>query len=407
MTDERQPSGGAPPGIPDAAPASVSGWPPAAHQRASGGNGATQAAAPDLDAGAPVLLAPEERHGNGRILSLLALLAALLLGIAYFVLAGTGRHALPPATQGERITVAAAPRLAFPARRASASPTPGALPGPSAAAIPLVAPRPLPPLPAAGAAPPPGMHVPTLAERRSAGHDVLVGGAPPGAVAPPALPPAVASAMATVAPAPVRAAAARRLAHANSVMPRGTFIRCVLETRVVSDIPGFTSCTVTERVYSFDGTRLLLPQGTRLQGSYDKDSGGNRMAVIWDRILTPDGIDVDMASPGTDPLGGAGVPGERNAHWGSRIGSALLISLLSDAFKYAAAEHGPRSTTVGYGVVTQQPFESNTAQAIQDLSRQAVREAANRPPTVTIRQGTLISVYVARDVDFSAVLAGR
>jgi type IV secretion system protein VirB10 len=34
-----------------------------------------------------------------------------------------------------------------------------------------------------------------------------------------------------------------------------------------------------------------------------------------------------------------------------------------------------------------------------------VREAANRRPTVTINQGTVIYVYVAKDVDFSGVVA--
>jgi type IV secretion system protein VirB10 len=128
--------------------------------------------------------------------------------------------------------------------------------------------------------------------------------------------------------------------------------------------------------------------------------------VIWDRIITPNGIDVNMASPGIDNLGGAGIPGYYDAHWGQRISSALLISMLSDAFKYEAAEHGPRTTSIAAGgVAVQQPFESNTAQTVQNLANQAVQAAANRAPTVTINQGTIVYVYVAKDVDFSGVVA--
>jgi type IV secretion system protein VirB10 len=112
-----------------------------------------------------------------------------------------------------------------------------------------------------------------------------------------------------------------------------------------------------------------------------------------------------MSSPGIDNLGGAGLPGHYDAHWAQRISSALLISMLSDAFKYEAAEHGPKSTTITNGVVTQEPFESNTAQTVQNLSNQAVAASANRLPTITIHQGTIIYVYVAKDVDFSGVVA--
>jgi type IV secretion system protein VirB10 len=129
------------------------------------------------------------------------------------------------------------------------------------------------------------------------------------------------------------------------------------------------------------------------------------VAVIWDRIVTPTGIDVNMASPGIDALGGAGHPGHYNAHWGSRIGAAMLISLLSDAFKYGAAKHGPTQTTISNGLVTQTPFESNTADTVQQIARQAVRRAASRPATVTINQGSVMAIYVARDVDFADVVA--
>ncbi len=111
-----------------------------------------------------------------------------------------------------------------------------------------------------------------------------------------------------------------------------------------------------------------------------------------------------MASPGVDGLGGAGHPGHYSAHWGSRIGSALLVSLVSDAFKYAAAKEGPAGAAIGEGgVVVSSPYESSTARTMERLANQALD--TRRPPTVTIQQGTLLNVYVARDVDFSAVVA--
>jgi type IV secretion system protein VirB10 len=200
---------------------------------------------------------------------------------------------------------------------------------------------------------------------------------------------------------------AQPLIHANVLMLRGTYIRCVLETRIVSDIPGFTSCVVTEPVYSVNGRRLLLPRGSKVLGKYDTEPNGPRIAVIWDRIVTPTGIDVSMASPGVDNLGGAGHPGYLDEHWGQRITSALMISLFADAFKYAAAQNGPGTTTVSNGgLAVQSPYESYTAQTMQNLANQAVRRNANRPDTVTINHGTVVNVYVAKDVDFSAVIAG-
>jgi type IV secretion system protein VirB10 len=203
----------------------------------------------------------------------------------------------------------------------------------------------------------------------------------------------------------VKTASAQPLRRPDEVMTRGTYIRCVLETHIVTDVPGFTSCIVTEPVYSFTGKRLLLPKGSKVLGKYDRESDTDRVAVVWDRVITPTGIDVNMASPGIDNLGGAGNPGYRDAHWGQRIGAALLISMLSDAFSYEAAKHGPQTTTIASGAVVQSPWQSNTAQTLQELAGQAVRRAANRPDTITINQGTVVYVYVARDIDFSGVLA--
>lgn len=372
---------------------------------------------PDLDRSAPQLSSSDMRRMNRRALGLLASIALLLVVIGVWAFSGLGSEKPKPKVREETVTVPDAPMT----QPTPAPPTPP--PTPQATAIPLAAPA-LPRDTARAPDEPARPQGPTLLERRIAASGqgatgVANGGTgsptnplggftlPPDPNAPLLQQPRMSNNnnLAYTAGALPDVSNASPLTHPDTLMLRGTFIRCVLETRIITDIPGFTSCVVTEPVYSFTGKRLLLPKGSKVLGKYDMEPDGPRVAVIWDRIVTPTGIDVNMASPGIDTLGGAGHPGQYNAHWGSRIGSALLISLLSDAFKYEAAEHGPKSTEISNGVVTQTPFESNTAATVQQLANQAVQRAANRPATVTINQGTVLAIYVAKDVDFSGVVA--
>lgn len=199
---------------------------------------------------------------------------------------------------------------------------------------------------------------------------------------------------------------AQYLRNPDVLLVRGTYIRCVLETRIVTDYPGYTSCIVTEPVYSINGRKLLLPKGSKALGRYQGEPTGPRVAVIWDRITTPNGLDVTLEGPGVDNLGGSGHPGDYNGHWFSKLSSALMISLISDAFKYAAAENGPAtdSVTTGGNIVSQ-PFESNTAKTVERLANQVLNKSMARPATVTINQGTVLNIYVAGDVDFSGVIS--
>jgi type IV secretion system protein VirB10 len=375
-----------------------------------------QAPPPDLDAGAPQLPAADMRRMNRRALAFLAGIVALLLFAAWFFISGGSSTPAPKKAKAEEtVTIPDAPRVAPMPEAAPRLPQP----------IALAPPPPLPStLPQRPAATPQVRTGPSLMERRmmdteaaqiaGGGGQSGGGGGPGGPAGPfgmvpgmpyPGAPGGVPVNSAYSAKALPEVSNASPLTHPDTLMLRGTFIRCVLETRIITDIPGFTSCVVTEPVYSFTGKRLLLPKGSKVLGKYEMEPNGPRVAVIWDRIVTPTGIDVNMASPGIDTLGGAGHPGHYNAHWGSRIGAALLISLLSDAFKYEAAEHGPSQTTISNGVVTQSPFESNTAESIQQIANSAVQRAVNRPATVTINQGTVLAIYVAKDVDFSGVVA--
>lgn len=365
----------------------------------------------DLDADAPVLQAAEVQRLNRRALVFLAGIVLLLGGLAFWLFSGggpPGEDARTRVQPAEQIVIPAAPRdlPELPATRAEEVPPE------------------LPPLPviddsrgAAGGTgdvpPTSGFSVsqlPSLLERRM--QDVG-GGADMAAVSLPArdgVPPASGGFGAPESTSVLQAPAdgptsARPLYSPDTLLLRGTYIRCVLQSRVISDFPGYTACVVTEPVYSVNGRRLLLPRGSKVMGFYNADSViGDRAGIIWDRITTPTGLDVNMRSPGVDALGAAGNAGHYSAHWGQRLASALLISTLSDAFKYAAAEQGPPQTTFGNGFAVQNPYESNTARTLERMANMALERNMARPPTVTINQGTVVNVYVARDVDFSAVL---
>jgi type IV secretion system protein VirB10 len=366
---------------------------------------------PDLDAAAPVLRTADSQRINRKALGFLAgIILFLVLMTLWMIHSASAGHDSVPRQREEAVAVPELPRAPE-----DEAPAPHATtPENGAADMEEVPPLPvLPPPPAERAATPAQMPPlpagPTLAERRMGVQPV---DAAPGSASDPiaqallaGLPRAQAGGDGQPAqPAATDTTSAQYLQHPDALLLRGTYIRCILESRIVTDVPGFASCVVTEPVYSVNGRRLLVPKGSKISGKYNGEPTGPRVAVVWDRITTPTGIDVTMASPGVDGLGSAGHPGDYDAHWGARIGASMMISLISDGFRYAAAEYGPETTTIANGVVTQSPFESTTARTMERLANQALAKAANRPATVTIPQGTALNVYVARDVDFSAVL---
>jgi len=354
---------------------------------------------PGLDNEAPYLRADDVQRLNRKALGFLAAIVIALAALAAWIFSGglsSGEDA-PRKAPAEQVIIPAAPRdlPELPPER------------PVVQAAPV---QELPPLPVIDDTPqaPMGMGMDssrrpemTLLERRmlDANGEAGEGGAPapmPGAMA------AAAARSGGPADGPT---SAQPLYKPNTLLLRGTYIRCILQARVISDFPGYTSCIVTEPVYSVDGKRLLLPRGSKVQGSYGSDDIiGNRVAIVWDRITTPTGLDINMSSPGVDGLGSAGNDGHYSAHWGQRIASSLLISILADAFKYAAAENGPQQSAIVNGAIVQNPYESATARTMERMANMAMERNMTRPPTVTINQGTIVNVYVARDVDFSAVI---
>lgn len=197
---------------------------------------------------------------------------------------------------------------------------------------------------------------------------------------------ATAPADATAGPARVRAGA---FANRSTTVAQGTLIPAVLETALDSTRPGFARAIVSRDVRGFDGSRVLVPRGSRLIGEYRSDvaRGQRRAMVNWTRLIRPDGVTIAIGSPATDPLGGGGIRARVNSHFFERFGGALLQSVLGLGSALAGG------ALAGDGGVVILP------NAVEGLTQ--IVQPSQVTPTLTVRQGTSISIFVARDLDFT------
>jgi type IV secretion system protein VirB10 len=191
----------------------------------------------------------------------------------------------------------------------------------------------------------------------------------------------------------VSAARATVMRHRPTTVPQGTLIPAVLETALDSTRPGLARALVSRDVRGFDGSRVLIQRGSRLIGEYraDLQPGQNRALVTWTRLVRPDGVTIAIGSPAADPLGRVGIKGKVNSHFFERFGSAILQSTLDVGVNLASQAGGGSSAVV---VALPGAVQSTTAPLTSGTQIQ---------PTLRVRQGTAISVFVARDLDFTSV----
>ncbi len=173
----------------------------------------------------------------------------------------------------------------------------------------------------------------------------------------------------------------------KTTVTQGTLIPAVLETAIDTDVPGYVRAVVSVDVRSFDGSRVLVPRSSRLIGQYKSglQAGQKRAYVIWTRLIRPDGVSVNIASPAVGFAGETGLAGKVNTHFFERFGSAMLLSVVG----------GLSALGGNAGVII--------AGGGQSAAAAAVGQSGQIGPTVRVRQGQPIRVFTARDLDFSRV----
>ena len=194
-------------------------------------------------------------------------------------------------------------------------------------------------------------------------------------------------------PAAVSGGTANTAAGKDYVLFEGTILETVLINRLDGGFAGPVECLLSTDVYSNDRQHLLIPAGSKLLGETKKvDTFGQaRLAVVFHRVLMPDGYSVSLDQfKGLNQIGDTGLRDQVNNHYLRIFGVSLAIGAIG-----AIAEGGTAgSLNESSSDLMRQGFAQSTAQS----SAQILDKFLNIMPTVTIREGHRVKVYLSGDL---------
>ena len=177
------------------------------------------------------------------------------------------------------------------------------------------------------------------------------------------------------------------------ILFEGTILESVLINRLDGQFVGPVECLLSNDVYSHDRQHLLIPAGTKILGETRRVEafGQTRLAVAFHRLIMPDGYSLNLDQfKGLNQIGDAGLRDQVNNHYLRIFGTSLAIGALG-----AVAEAGTGGTFNASGAdLMRQGFAQSMAQS----SEQILDKFLNILPTVTIREGHRVKVYLSGDL---------
>jgi type IV secretory pathway VirB10-like protein len=180
-------------------------------------------------------------------------------------------------------------------------------------------------------------------------------------------------------------------------VPEGTIIETVLTNRLDGTYAGPVNCLVTTAVYAADHQHLLIPAGARVLGEARPVTtfGQSRLAVVFHRVLLPNSGRVDLeAFHGLDQIGETGLRDQVDRHYAQIFGASLAVGAIAG---FAQAQ-----TSVGLDATALDTYRQGAASNLAQSSARILDRFLNLLPTVTIREGHRIKVYLSNELDLPA-----
>ena len=177
----------------------------------------------------------------------------------------------------------------------------------------------------------------------------------------------------------------------------GSVLDTVLMNRLDGDAVGPVKVLVSNPLYSHDRQHIIIPDGTVVLGEAKKIGAAGfgqqrRMAVVFHRLIMPDGYSVDLDQfHGLDQIGEEGLKDKVNNHYLQIFGTSIALGVIA----------GASEITQGGGTITtsgSQAFTNGTAASVSQSATTILDRFMQIPPTITIREGHRVKVYFTQDL---------
>jgi type IV secretion system protein VirB10 len=177
----------------------------------------------------------------------------------------------------------------------------------------------------------------------------------------------------------------------------GSVLDTVLMNRLDGDTVGPLKVLVSNPLYSHDHLHVIIPEGTVVLGEARKIGATGfgqqrRMAVVFHRLIMPDGYSVDLDQfQGLDQIGEEGLKDKVNNHYLQIFGTSIALGVIA----------GAGQITQGGGTITtsgSQAFTNGAAGSVSQSATTILDRFIQIPPTITIREGHRVKVYFTQDL---------
>ena len=171
----------------------------------------------------------------------------------------------------------------------------------------------------------------------------------------------------------------------------GSVFSAVLVTQLSGDFAGPVQAHVSIPFYSADRQRIIVPRGARFLGTVQpvRDQDQSRLAVGFHRLVWPDGQWVDLAFHGLNAVGEGALLDDVNRHYVSMFAAAGAVGAIAGLTLQGAGNpyEGGRAG-----------FQSGVSQGLGQSSSQILDRFLNRFPSITIRAGHRLRIWLTADV---------
>ena len=183
----------------------------------------------------------------------------------------------------------------------------------------------------------------------------------------------------------------------NHVIFEGTVLESVLVNRLNGDFAGPVICQTTNDIYSHNHNELLIPAGTRLLGETKKvsDVGQERLALVFHRLIMPDGYAVDLdQAPGLNQIGETAVHDKVNNHYFKTFGASIAVGAIAGLASIGTSN----SAVTGLPASNSSAYREGVTGSLSQSSLHILDRFLNIPPTITIREGHRVRIFLTQDL---------